>query len=147
MLRTPLSSPLCVPEYPLQGRLRPRAEVEESFPVLPNSLRDTCRALRGSSLSWQARAERAWLAGCWARAVLEAWTECPSRSEALGISNRVYCVLAAEGLPAPVVLHSFSAYKRVVGELRRGGSLSHAFPSESEARLYFAGAGFDYPSA
>ncbi|OLP77717.1 hypothetical protein AK812_SmicGene42187 [Symbiodinium microadriaticum] len=45
------------------------------------------------------------------------------------------------GLASPTAVRSFSAYKAIVGELRRGGSVSHGFPSEAEARLYFAGAG------
>ena len=145
LVRSTLSSPLRVPEYPLLGPLRSREEVAESFPALPDSLRDTCRSLRGSGLSWGARAERAWRAGCWARAVLESWAECPDRSEPLGLSNRVYCVLAARGLAEPALLRSFAAYKAIVGDLRKGESLSHAFPSEAEARLYFAGAGIPFP--
>ena len=136
-----------MPEYPLQGPLRPRSEIEADFPPLPLSLRDTCRVLRGGSLSWQSRAFRAWLAGCWARAVLEAQVESPNHSEALGLSNRVYCVIVARGLESPAVVHSFAAYKAIVGELRCGGSISHGFPSEAEARLYFAGAGLGFPEA
>ena len=56
-------------------------------------------------------------------------------------------MIAAEGLESPAVVHSFPAYRAIVGELRRGGSISHGFPSEAEARLYFAGAGLDYPQA
>ena len=65
----------------------------------------------------------------------------------LGIANRVYCIIAAEGLERPTVVHSFAAYKALVGHLQRGGSISHAFPSEADARLYFARARVDYPSA
>ena len=145
--RTTLSSPYRVPEYPLQGPLRSLEELEGAFPALPKELCNTCRALRGGSLSWEARALRAWKAGCWARSILEGWSEVTKPSEPVGISNRVYCVIAARGLSCPVVVHSFAGYKKVVGELRRGESISHAFPSEAEARLYFAGAGVDYPSA
>ena len=145
--RSVLASPLRVPEYPLQGPLRPRSEVEASFPGLPRCLLDSCRVLRGGSLSWQSPAQRAWTAGCWARAVLEAQAESPNPSGSVGLSNRIYCVIAAEGLESPAVVHSFPAYRAIVGELRRGGSISHGFPSEAEARLYFAGAGLDYPQA
>ena len=137
----PASSPLRVPEYPLQGPLRPRSGLEEDF----TALRDTCQVLRGSQLSWEERAQRAWRAGCWARAVLQAQSESPNHSVGLGIANRVY--IAAEGLERPTVVHSFAAYKALVGHLQRGGSISHAFPSEADARLYFARARVDYPSA
>ena len=142
-LRTALSSPYRVPEYPLQGHSWSLEELEGAFPTLPGELRDICRALRGGSLSGEARALRAWKAGCWARAILEGWSEVAKPSEPLGISNRVYCIVAARGLASPVVVRSFASYKSIVGELKRGGSISHAFP----ARLYFAGAGVDFPSA
>ena len=141
-----VSSPLRLPEYPLQGPLRPRSEVREDFPPLPVELQATCRILRGGSLSWQERALRAWEAGCWARAVLNKEVETPNSLQPLGLTNRFYCVLVAEGLSQPCVLRTFAEYKAVVGTLRRGGSLSHAFPSESESRLYFAGGGVPFPS-
>ena len=53
--RSLVSSPLRLPEYPLQGPLRPRSEVREDFPPLPVELQATCRILRGGSLSWQER--------------------------------------------------------------------------------------------
>ena len=146
-VRSLISSPLRVPEYPLQGQSRPRSEVRESFPPLPGVLLETCRNLRGGSLSWQERALRAWEAGCWARAVLDGAVPTPNSLAQVGLQSRFYCVIAAEGLSDPCVVRSFAAYKAIVGELRRGGSLSHGFPSEAESRLYFAGAGLDFPSA
>ena len=146
-VRSLISSPLRVPEYPLQGRNRPRSEVKESFPPLPSELLATCRNLRGGPLSWQERACRAWEAGCWARAVLDGKVPSPNSLAQVGLQNRYYCVIAAEGLSSPCVARSFAAYKAVVGELRRGGSVSHGFPSEAESRLYFAGAGLEFPSA
>ena len=145
--KSSLPLPPCLPEYPLQGPLRPRSEVRDSFPPLPAELLNTCRSLRGGSVSWQQRALRAWEAGCWARAVLLAEVETPNSLQPLGLSNRFYCVLVAVGQPGPCVLRSFGEYRAVVGHLQRGGSLSHAFPSESESRLYFAGAGVPYPSS
>ena len=72
--------------------------------------------------------------------------ETPNSLQPLGLTNRFYCVLVAEGLSQPCVLRTFAEYKAVVGTLRRGGSLSHAFPSESESRLSFAGGGVPFPS-
>ena len=143
--RVPLPSPLRVPEYPLQGPLRPRAEVSAEFPACPPELVATCRSLRGGLLSAEKRAVRAWTAGCWARAILQGEVEFPEASASTGLSNRHYCVLAAEGLDRPVVVGTFLAYKKIVGQLRRGESVSQAFPSECECRLYFAGAGVPFP--
>ena len=143
--RVPLPSPLRVSEYPLQGPLRPRAEIVAEFPACPPELIATCRSLRGGLLSAEQRAIRAWTAGCWARAILQGEAEVPEVSASTGLANRHYCVLAAEGLDQPAVVGTFSQYKRMVGQLRRGGSVSQAFPSESECRLYFAGAGVPFP--
>ena len=44
--RSLVASPLRVPEYPLQGPLRPRSEVKASFPQIPLEVRDACRRLR-----------------------------------------------------------------------------------------------------
>ena len=63
----------------------------------------------------------------------------------LSLSNRIYCVLRTASVTEPRVLHSFAAYKQVPGILQRRGSVSHAFPSETEARAYFAGAQVPYP--
>ena len=136
---TPISSPLRVPEYPLQGPLRPRSEIFADFPELPLSLRDTCRHLSGGKLTWEATL-RAWEAGCWARAVLAAEVASPNHSAPLALQNRFYCILAAPDLTQPTVVRSFAEYKAIVGTLSPGKTLSHAFPSESESRVYFAGA-------
>ena len=144
--RSLVASPLRVPEYPLQGPLRPRSEVKESFPQIPLEVRDTCRHLRGGNLTWQARALRAWEAGCWARAVLNSEVSSPNRSERLSLQNRVCCVLAAPGLASPTVVGSFASYREITGPLTPGLTLSHAFPSDSEARVYFAGARIPYPA-
>ncbi|CAE7699828.1 unnamed protein product [Symbiodinium sp. CCMP2592] len=134
-----LSSPLRVPEYPLQGSPESRSQIKASFPSLTVELRDTCRNLHGGSLDWRLRALTAWEAGCWARAVLDQRVSTPNSLGSVGLPNRLYCILSAEGLDRPCVVRTFAAYKSVVGELRPGGSVSHGFPSEAEARLYFAG--------
>ncbi|CAE7819443.1 unnamed protein product [Symbiodinium sp. CCMP2592] len=137
--RSLLSSPSRVPEYPLQGSSESRSQIKASFPLLSVELRDTCRNLHGGSLDWRLRALRAWEAGCWARAVLDQRVSTPNSLGSVGLPNRLYCVLVAEGLDRPCVVRTFAAYKAIVGELRPGGSVSHGFPSEAEARLYFAG--------
>ena len=139
-----LSSPPGVPEYPLQGPVGPEAESTD-LPPLPEALRDTCRGLRGGSLSWTSRAERAWKAGCFAKLLLRGTLRYPDASPPTGLSNRFYCILRADSLPQPTVVRSFHDYKRIVGSLQGSSSVSQAFPSESEARLYFAGAGLPYP--
>ena len=142
--RSLLSSPSGVPEYPLQGPVCPGSQLRQSFPPLPPALRETCRFLRGGQLTWQERAERAWLAGCFAGAILAGRLHYPDRSAALNLQNRYYCVLRAAGLDSPRVVRDFRSYSKIVGRLQNSESVSHAFPSESESRLYFAAAGVEY---
>ena len=142
--RSLISSPNRVPEYPLQGPAGPTVTGQD-LPPLPEALRDTCRGLRGGTLTWTARAERAWRAGCFARLVLQGTLRYPDASPPTGLTNRFYCVLRADGLSCPKVVRSFCEYKAIVGTLSGTDSVSQAFPSESEARLYFAGACLAYP--
>ena len=142
--RSLFSSPPGVPEYPLQGPPGPEEETQD-FPPLPEALRNTCRGLRGGSLSWVDRAERAWKAGCCAKLLLRGTIRFPDASQPTGLANRFYCILRAEGLQEPALVRSFHEYRAIVGSLSGSTSVSQAFPSESEARLYFAGACLTYP--
>ena len=144
------SSTSVVPEYPLQSsgaqRFANRQVIALGFPVVPDSCVALCRGLSVSDLGPQERAERAWLAGCWAGAVLAGLVDRPDPSAPISLQSRFYCVLRADGLASPVVCSSLSTFRRIVGH-SLGSSVTHGFPSSSEARVYFSGAGLPYPSA
>ena len=132
------SSAASVPEYPSLGSSRsPGFEARQrlvlSFPAIPDTCVALCRSLTVCELGPAGRAERAWVAGCWAGAVL------------ISQQNRFYCILRASDLQAPVVCASVSAYRRILG-LDLGRSVSHAFPSTSECRVYFSAAQVPYPA-
>ena len=137
------------PEYPLRspaGSGESRASVRASFPPFTTQVRDICRHLRGGEIAWEVRALRAWTCGCWARAILDGRASKPDPAQPLvGLANRFYCVVRADGLDCPVVVRSFQAYKAIVGDLPSGHSISQAFPSEAEARVYFEGARLSFP--
>ena len=144
------SSTSVVPEYPLQGeasssRFARRQLLAASFAPIPDHLLGLCRQLSTGSLTPEQRARRAWLAGQWAKAVLDGQVDRPDPTETLDLSSRFYCVLRAEGLTAPVVCGSLSAFRRVVGP-HLGRSVTHGFPSTSECRVYFAAASLAFPS-
>ena len=148
-LRRRASAAPAVPEYPLHGSastepFRQRQEIALSFPPLPDFCVGLCRSLSQGELSPAERAERAWTAGCWARAVLDGRVSKPDPSAPLGLQSRYYCILRAQGLSAPCVVASLGAYRRVIG-LHFQGAVSQGFPSTSECRVYFAAAGLDYP--
>lgn len=71
--------------------------------------------------------------------------QAPTEQNNMAVRSRVYIILRAPGLESPKVVHSSADYFRVVGRLHDSSSLSHSFPSETEARIYCEAAGFTYP--
>lgn len=62
----------------------------------------------------------------------------PNRTPPLDLRARYYAVLRAEGLGCPTIFKTAKSYCDVVGNMEGSTSISHAFPSEQEARIYFA---------
>ena len=147
---SPYPAAAAVPEYPLQGRRQAqtflsRQEVALSFPPVPDFCKGICRSLGQGHPSADERAERAWLAGCWAGAVLEGLVDRPDPTPHIGLQSRFYCILRADGLTEPVVASSLTVFRRIIGR-ELGTSVSQGFPSISECRVYFAAAGRPYPA-
>ena len=67
-------------------------------------------------------------------------------SKPLDLSNSCYVVLKAEGFETPLLCLRASDYRSVVGQFQPG-TLSHGFPSQSEAKVYCAAAGVNFPSS
>ena len=132
------------PEYPLQG---PVPEAPDSLPsVLPSQVLALGRRLGScENFSGEDRIRRAWKAGREAAEVLEGRKSRPEATPRLPLANRVYCILRVTDLVCPRVVHSFSEYKAFPGILSDPRSISHAFPSDSEARAFFAGASLPFP--
>lgn len=136
-----------VPDQPTTSSRRgeTREEIARSFPDCPHHLLSQASRLGGDLDSARHRVRRAWTAGQWAGAVLSSRVGSPNRTEQIRERPRVYVVLRAEGLPAPACFGSSAAYWNCVGSLRNSSSISHSFPSETEARIYCEGAGVAYP--
>ena len=117
-----------------------RDSIAAGFPPCPADLLSQASKLGGSSLSAADRIRRAWTAGCWARAVAENQITTPNRSVQLDLRPRFYAVLRAEDSSGPFLCLSATTYWRLVGRIQDNDSISHAFPSEREAKVYFAGA-------
>ena len=141
---SPFPSSLAVPEYPLLGP--EPAGLESQPPELPAFVADSARFLAACNLSPRGRIDRAWRAGLSARRVLSGQADYTDKTPWISVRNRVYCVLRTRAVKEPVVLKTFAEYRAVPGVLESRESVSHAFPSEYEARAYFAGAGLPYPN-
>ena len=122
-----------------------RQQIEASFDPCPGYLLNSASRLGGSLDCARSRIRRAYRAGQWAGAVLSERVGSPARSEQLSLRPRYYVVLRAETLSSPRVVTTSEAYFHIVGDLRTSSSISHAFPSETEARAYCSGARVDYP--
>eukprot|EP00435_Cladocopium_sp_Y103_P051295 s552_g15.t2 len=124
-----------------------RASIQDSFERLPQSWASLATAQLGvPAADALARAERAWKAGCWAKAVLEGRVSSPNRTPTIPQQNRAWCVLRSARLAAPQVFTTSGAFHNAVGPLEGSSTLCHAFPSQTEARIYFSAAGLEYPA-
>ena len=123
-----------------------RASIEESFPPCPQHwISAPVSRLGSSSLPPRQRAVRAWTAGHWARAVISGRVASPNRSETFDLANRFWCVLQCDRFSGPRVFSTSRAYFTAIGSLEGSNTVSHAFPSETEARIYFEAGGFTFP--
>ena len=134
----------------LASRLRApetRDQIRHSFAPCPSRLLGLGARLCGSSLSGRARVERAWLCGQWAAAVKAQRIHSPDRTPAIDLKSRFYAVLGAPGLSQPTIFRSSRGYWDCIGHLEDSPSISQAFPSEAEAKIYLESAGaieFDF---
>lgn len=122
-----------------------RSEIESSFGACPDSCLHNATRLVGDLLQCEQRIRRAWLAGKWAGAVLADRVGSPNRTPPIQVRSRIYVVLRAEGLSSPAVFSSSTSYWRCVRRLQDSSSVSHSFPSETEARVYCSAAGVVFP--
>eukprot|EP00435_Cladocopium_sp_Y103_P041017 s1573_g11.t1 len=84
-------------------RLETREEIAGTFQPCPGHWTSQASRLGGSIESGRQRVKRAWLAGQWARAVLDSRARSPNRSEPLDLRSRFYAVVRCESLDCPVV--------------------------------------------
>ena len=123
-----------------------RSSIENSFAACPDSWISLARnQLGGSRTEADHRAKRAWLAGKWARATADGRVSSPNRSETISQRNRYWCVLRRAASSAPSLYTTSADFFRAVGRLEGSTTICHAFPSQVEARIYFAAAETDFP--
>lgn len=123
-----------------------RQSIQDSFALCPSPWISLAKSqLGGSEADSKYRAERAWLAGSWAKATSQGRVSSPNRSETISQRNRYWCVVRCSACSAPAVFTTSNDFFRAVGRLEGSSTICHAFPSLVEARIYFAAAGEEYP--
>ena len=122
-----------------------REQILASFPACPDSCLHSARRLVGLVADTEFRIRRAWLAGQWARAVLDGRISTPSRTPQIRVRSRIYVVLRTSSSSTPRCFSSSQSYWRCIRTLQDTESISHSFPSETEARVYCSAAGVVFP--
>eukprot|EP00438_Fugacium_kawagutii_P032333 Skav226350 [mRNA] locus=scaffold2980:276189:287601:- [translate_table: standard] len=123
-----------------------RVSIAAAFPPCPQHWVVTASgALRSQAarLTGAERARRAWLAGQWARAVLEGRVATPNASETIDLGNRYWCVVRCPHCRVPRIFTTSGNYWSAVRRLEGTDTISHAFASETEAHIYLEAAGFE----
>ena len=116
----------------------------EQIPPLPGWVLDLCVSLQDCSLSQSGSEQNE--PGSQAPGldfVLEGQIGVPRPSKPIELPNKIYVVLRAPGYSCPLFCESAATYRAVVREFK--GTLSHGFPSRTEARIYCGAAGFTWP--
>ena len=119
-----------------------REQISATFAVCPGAVRALGSRLQGTDRDCIHRIDRAWVAGQWAKAVLEERVHSPSRTPPLDLRSRFFAVARCNGLSRPTIFKSSTSYWRQIGTLEGNLSVSQAFPSETEASVYLRSAGF-----
>lgn len=116
------------------------------IPAVPDFCVSLCGSLRGGSLTFRQRAERAWESGWWARFTLTGRISKPRPSKQCDVRNTVYVVLRAQGYSCPLYVCNTAQYRTIVGNFDQP-TISHGFASLAEAKVYAFGAGVTLPSS
>lgn len=114
------------------------------FPECPSVAFELCASLRRGQLPKEERARRAWVAGCWAKLVLEDKIRLPEPAAPIGLSNTCYVILRAAGHRTPKLVEDVTTYQ----EICQGPScrpVGHGFASKSEAKVYCLAADVEFP--
>ena len=116
------------------------------IPEVPADLVRACAALSGGALGLKQRASRAWEAGFWAKFTIQGRISKPRPTRPVDLANTCYIILRAEGYECPILVHRASDYRFILGDFK-GNSVSHGWPSLSEAKVYCQAAGVAFPTS
>ena len=119
--------------------------VASRIPPVPDHCIELCSRLGGTVQDVRDRADRAWIAGCWARAALDGEVPKPRPTGKLPtyLKPQVYIILKAKSIAAPTRVACAADYFKLVPRFE--DSISHSFPSLAEGKVYCIGAGVRFP--
>ena len=114
---------------------------EDRFPPVPSGWLAASKSLRAPGYTGEQRVKRAWVAGCWVREVLAGRAQTPKPTPRLTLTNRFYPVARSANGSPPEICRSYHDYLIAAGNLQHNTTLSQAFPSELECKVYLEAAG------
>lgn len=109
-------------------------------PCPDNILALATRLSAASVLSPQERVKRAWVLGCIAKRVLDGLPYPEVVTISLDLPSNYFVVLRGHNISEPRILRNARDYNHILEGNELPG-VGQAFPSETEARAYLAGAG------
>ena len=144
---TPRPRPSTVesPVRPSARVIESKDSVESSFAPCPEHLLREASRLGGLPDLQRFRVERAWRAGQWAAATIQGRVHSPNRTPPLDVRPRIYVILRGGVGRRPAAFSTSHSYWRALGGSHSDSSVSHSFPSETEARIYCQGADTLFP--
>ena len=111
---------------------------------MPSSWLAASKSLRAPGYTGEQRVKRAWVAGCWVKEVLAGRARTPKPTPRITLANRFYAVARSANGSPPEICRSYRDYLIAVGNLQHDTSLSQAFPSELECKVYLEAAGLTF---
>lgn len=118
--------------------------VETTLSRAPGYCIDLCRALQGSPDEVARRVQRAWEAGLWSKATLEGQISKPRPTPKIPQRPTCYIVVRAPGVSSPCWFASAREFFRVVPRFT-DDTITHAFPSVAEGKVFCAALGIAFP--
>jgi len=118
--------------------------VESSLSKAPAYCFDLCRALQGPPEDVAHRVQRAWEAGLWSKATIEGQIPKPRPTPKIALRPACYVVVRAPGVSSPVWVSSSREFFRLVPRFT-DDTITHAFPSAAEGRVFCAALGIAFP--
>ena len=144
---SPVSSAADIPALPSSPALdlgNAYRSVEASLSRAPGHCFDLCSSISGSPEEVARRVQRAWEAGLWSKATIEGKIPKPRPTPKLTLRPNCYVVIRAPGVVGAAWVSSSREFFRLVPRFT-DDTITHAFPTVEEGKVYCFGVGISFP--
>ena len=120
-------------------------QVACSIPPLPAHCLDICGRLGGTQEEVRARAQRAWEAGCWAKACIEGKVQKPRPTPKIPQKAACYIILRGPGIVPPVRVDTAAEYFKLLPQFEDRGIYFSFLPIAGGRQSLLSGGGILLP--